>query len=271
MRQRPSVRLLRAAGAAALVAGTIIAAAPTTAATAAPPKPDMPDEVIAEAREQHPDVPVETLYQRLALTAPRKHLLHGFVKAYPSTFGGSWYDYGDGVWHLFSTDAATLTTMASQARMAGIEVRPRVVAYTLQQLHDRAERINAGRDPLSAIATGAGVDVPTNRVTVATTRVRSTDPMATYVPPAKKHGPPDACTSRKECGAPLRTGVIIWHEYETKRYESCSLGFVAGAADGSRWALTARATASTASTRSGATEPSPSAPYGSASCPPATC
>lgn len=250
MRLRSRTRLLRCAGAAVLVAWAAAAAASGTAASAAPAAPAasadpaMPEEVLAAARAAHPDVPVAELYRRLALTAPRGKLLQRFVETYPETFGGSWYDYDEGVWHLMATDAGTLTAMTAEARAAGVEVRPRLVRYGLAALHARADHIVAGRDPLSALGRAAGVDVPANRVTFATTRAFSTDPMVTFVPPAKNGGSLHACTSRRECGAPLRTGIIIWYEFVRSdgvvaRGNSCSLGFVAGASDGSRWALTA--------------------------------
>lgn len=238
---RTRLRLVACAGAAALAAGLGAAAGP--AATAAPPavaKPDLPDEVLDQYLEIYPDVPAEVLYERLALSAPRKRLLERFGTEHAATFGGSWYDYRQGVWNLLATNSAAAEAMAAQGRAAGVAVRTRVVRYSYSQLQQRASRIRAGKDPLSKVSRRAGFDVVTNRVEVVVppSRQATPDPMVTYVAPTKElPKTEDACSNRRDCGAPLRTGIILWRgSYSNPK---CSLGFAATATNGSKWVYTA--------------------------------
>ncbi|HEX8002093.1 MAG TPA: trypsin-like serine protease [Mycobacteriales bacterium] len=236
-------RKVRWIGAALLAAAALNAAASGTTATAAADpsaaKPAMPEEVLAEYREMFPDVPLDALYRRLNLAAPRKRLLERFGVENPTTFAGSFYDYRTGVWHVLATTPAAAESFAARARAIGVDTRPRVVRYSAAQLTARAARIRAGQDPMSAVSRAAGVDLMTNSVTVAAPVARRTrrDTMVRYVDPAPAAGPDDACSDRRDCGAPLRTGVIIWKgSYGSPK---CSLGYAASATDGSRWALTA--------------------------------
>lgn len=231
--------MLAFAGALALAAG--LTSVPVAAAAPALADPGMPEEVLAEYRQQFPDVPVDVLYQRLSLTAGRKRLLEKFGTEHAATFGGSFYDYRAGVWHLFATDAAAADTMAARARAIGVTPQTRVVRYSVARLHARAERIRAGQDPMSKVSRQAGVDVFTNSVTVAAAKATSQDAMVRYVAPQSEDaGPDDACTDRRNCGAPLRTGIILWRRLSTGEEKPlCSLGYAAKATDGSMWALTA--------------------------------
>jgi streptogrisin C len=221
-----------------LVAGFVVAASPVAGALPATGKPDMPEEVLAKARSEYPDVPVDVLYQRMSLTLARKRLLADYAVRYAATFGGSWYDFRTGEWNLLATNRAAAEAMAAPARAAGIAVRTRIVRYSAARLHARADAIRGGRDPLSKVSREAGVDVMANDITVGAARAGSTDPMVEFVAPATKQGPDDACTDRRNCGVPLRTGLEIWRVSEATG-PSCSLGFVASATDGTRWVVTA--------------------------------
>lgn len=234
-------RRVLACGTAALILSTITTAA-TPPATAAPElvAPDMPPEVIAEYRKHHPDVPVADLYARLRLMPARKALLDQFI-AEEATFGGSWYDMSAGVWNLYGTTPDANAAMAARARAVGITPATKVVSYSVAALHARAERIRKGQDPLSKVSRQAGVDVAGNRVQLAAAAKDRTvnDPMVTYVDPAPPEPPGagDACTTRRDCGTPLRSGIIMWRS--SYAVPSCSLGFVAAGTDGSKWVLTA--------------------------------
>jgi hypothetical protein len=213
--------------------------APAPAAPAALVFPDMPAEVLDVYLRDYADVPVDVLFHRISLSAARKHLLERFGSQHLATFGGSWYDFRTGVWHLLATTQAAADAMARPARAAGIDVATRIVRYTAEQLRKRAAHIRAGADPMSRVSRDAGVDIMANRVKVAAppaARTRS-DRMVNYTAPGPKPGPDQACSNRRNCGAPLRTGLVIWRgDYD---HPECSLGFTASATDGSKWAVTA--------------------------------
>ena len=240
-------RKVRRAGmglvAAAMLAAGLAGSPAATAAPGAPPlpqgKPNMPEEVLAVYRENNPDVPVDVLYARLMLSSSRKALLAKFGAEYGGTFAGSWYDFREGVWYLQATDEATTTAMANAARAHNIVPRTRLVEFSLNQLDARAERIRAGKDPMSRIGRRAGFDVKANRVTLVAPPERRTvhDAMVDYVERPTPPRQDDACSSRRACGAPLRSGVILWTGNEQN--PQCSLGFVFSATDGTRWAVTA--------------------------------
>lgn len=234
-------RLLACGSTVVVLSGITTAATPTATAAPALVAPDLSPEVIAAYREAHPDVPLADLYARLRLLPARKQLLRRFIADHADTFGGSWYDFRDGVWHLLSTTPATADTMAAQARAAGISARTRIVDYSGKALYARVERIHAGADPVSAVSRAAGVDIQANRVVVSAARERRTvhDPMVTYKDPVRGRAADlaQACTSRRTCGSPLRSGVVIWEGNESN--PSCSLGWVARGSDGSRWMYTA--------------------------------
>lgn len=253
-------RILAVATAAAIAAGLAGTSATTTVTASATtlPDPGMPPAMVAKYREWYPDVPLPVLYQRLALTYPQNTLLERFVHEHRETFGGSWYDYGTGVWHLLATDDATLAAMADDARAQGLTVATRRVRYSGEALHERATRIQLGKDPMSKVSTKAGVDIQNNRVQLAAPAERRSvqDPMVTYVDPEPERGREQACIDRNNCGYPLRSGIILWHQAPPdpddptpepnpdpndpeRRFRSCSLGWVARGTDGSTWALTA--------------------------------
>lgn len=242
--------------AAALVAVTagVLSSAPAGAAPvtgdSAPALPDlgMPEKVLAEYRREYADVPVATLYQRLALLSVRSRLLRAYGEKHGATFGGSWYDFRTGVWHILATTPGAAEAMAAPARAAGVTVRTRIVRHSMNALMTRAKRIQDGKDPMSRISRAAGVDIPANLVKVEAPPARRTvrDPMVKYVDVSAKPGPDHMCDSRRRCGRPLRTGVILWKtsysvlpSAPTDSGPRCSLGFVARGTDGSRWALTA--------------------------------
>jgi hypothetical protein len=238
-----SRRLLAcAAAAAAMLAGGIGSSLPTASAAPAPvPVPNFPDEVLAEYRTHYADVPVAVLDARLRLMPARKELLARFAKEHADTFGGSWYDFHTGRWNLYATTPAATADMAAQARAAGIVPAPRVVPYSLASLVKRATRIGAGHDSLSALSRLAGVDLPGNRVTLSVEKSRRTahDPMVTYIDPPRSHRDRlQACDNRRYCAAPMRSGIVLWRNNNYQQ-PYCSLGFVAAATDGSKWALTA--------------------------------
>lgn len=242
MNARRRILAVATAAIAAGLAGTSATATVAASATTLP-DPGMPPAMVAKYRERYPDVPLPVLYQRLALSYPQNKLLERFVHEHRETFGGSWYDYGTGVWHLLATDDATLAAMADEARAKGLTVATRRVQYSGEALHERATRIQLGTDPMSKVSTKAGVDIQNNRVQLAAPAERRSvhDPMVTYVDPEPERGREQACTDRNNCGYPLRAGLIIWHEVADPDQEkrACSLGWVASGTDGSTWALTA--------------------------------
>jgi streptogrisin C len=228
------------------VAASLVPA--TVASANAPPAPtvtvDLPADLLNTYIDRFPDVPRSQLLARLALSPARKRLLERIALDYQQTFAGSWYDYRKGIWQLNSTTQDSAESMARLAQAIGIATQTRLVRYSLATLQARAGQITGGQDPvLGALgANRAGIDVQSNRVVVALpsavrSRVGISDPMVTTTDAPAEAPQPLACANRRNCGRPLRGGLVIWRGNYDNPW--CSLGLTATATDGSRWALTA--------------------------------
>lgn len=229
-----------------LVAALVVA--PAIPASAQPAAPDWDAEfqgVVDAFRAAYPGVDEIEAARRIDGQLDRARLVEGFAEHNPDEFGGSWYDGAADVLHLQATTPAAVADFTAAAAGADVPVEVHAADYSYVELHAEMQLLLEGTHPVlgDAAAGHAGIDIEANRVVAGLTttdlsrsgtaapesvRLVEREPRAMEL---------DACGSRRNCGHPLRSGIILWEgEYDNA---ACSLGFTASASDGSRWAVTA--------------------------------
>jgi streptogrisin C len=198
---------------------------------------------IAAYRAAFPKLTEAEAARRVDGQPGRAALLRTLSTEYAATFGGSWYDVESGVQHLNLTLESEDGAVRRAAAKLGIAVATHVVRYSLDSLYRRAERIRDGQPTAPGLAAtyDVGVDPVRNRVVVTASSgtipaaFAATDPAVIVEPARAPKVVPDACRSRTNCDAPLRSGVSLglWG------ISFCSVGFTARGDDGKRYAVMA--------------------------------
>ncbi|MFC0529735.1 S1 family peptidase [Phytohabitans kaempferiae] len=241
-------QLVKAALAASLGA-TLVAAVPAPAR--ATPYPAEFQAAVDAFRQAYPGVGAAEAARRIDGQADRVRLLEGLSRDFPGTFGGSWYDGATGIQHVQATTTAAASTFTTIATAAGVPVRAHLVSFSYRQLRQEFTLANDGAHPVlgATAADHSGIDVQANRVVVALPAAQVGQARAALASRAAGAGAievlerggveavEDACHDRRNCGRPIRGGIILWRGSYASA--SCSLGFTASAADGSHWAVTA--------------------------------
>jgi streptogrisin C len=237
-------KLLAAAGAVVLAAALAAVPAGGPAAAAEPgPAMDTDQDPIATGAQAYRNVYPQMSISAARLAAAQQGLrmeLHKRLVREPSTYGGSYFDPPSGVAHVTLTTAAAAAAAERYGRELGLTVQAHVVARSFVELWGLAESLRAGTGELGAVAKGqVGVDVASNKVTVALTDQQkdglspgAVPPWAKIVPASTAQTELDVCTDRANCDTDLRAGISI-----TRNGAGCSLGFMARSTV--RWALTA--------------------------------
>lgn len=234
----------------AVVAGlgvTLVAATPVVAGAAAPYPADF-QPVVDAFRQAYPGVGDAEAARRIDGQADRVRLLERLSRDFPDTFGGSWYDGATGIQHLQATTTAAASTFTAIATGAGVQVRVHPVSFSYRQLRHEYTLANAGTHPVlgATAANYSGIDVVANRVVVELPAADADRARAALAAGASAievlarggvEAVEDACHDRRNCGTPMRGGIILWRGGYSS--PNCSLGFTASAADGSHWAVTA--------------------------------
>ncbi|MET0492149.1 MAG: S1 family peptidase [Actinoplanes sp.] len=233
--------LLHTACAIGLTAAAVMAA--TGTAVAAPASIPEYEAQVAAYLKTYPELTRAEAEDRVTGQPARAALLERLSTEQAESFGGSWFDARTGIQHLNVVGAAarSVTTLATGAGLR-VEVHP--ATYTVDDLEARAEKIRADRTAARAGRVGVRVDPIGNRVVVAvtsTTAARAAlgpaaaDPAVVAAVAVPTDAGPEACHSRFNCSAPLRSGVAL----RLNGTNRCSVGFTARDEDGVRWAVTA--------------------------------
>jgi streptogrisin C len=230
--------LLRALGAIGLaVTATLVVPGVAQAA----PVPEYEAQVKAYLKT-YPELTRAEAENRVNGQPARAALLERLTTQHATSFGGSWFDARTGVQHLNVVGSATSFT--ASAADAGLRVAVHRVKYALDDLEARADRIRNERTTAGAGRLGVGIDPVRNRVVVSVTSSAAaraalgsaaSDPAVLTEIGTALTVDPDACHSRFNCSAPLRSGVALRRD----GVNTCSVGFTVRGGDGVRWAVTA--------------------------------
>lgn len=234
----------------ASLAATGLAAAPSTAQ--ARPHTAQFEAAVAAFRAAHPEVGATEAVRRIDGQADRARLLERLGRGFPGTFGGSWYDGDTGIQHLQATSPAAARAFTALAAQAGVAVEVHAARFSHRQLRHEFQLLNSGAHPVlgAAARNRTGIDVEANRVVVAVPEAdvaavraelaagaATTVDMVRVIASSGADAVEDACVDRRNCGVPMRSGIILWQGQYANA--ACSLGFTASASDGSHWAVTA--------------------------------
>ncbi|SDK86299.1 streptogrisin C [Lentzea albidocapillata subsp. violacea] len=175
--------------------------------------------------------------------AARAALLKRLSTEHAASFGGSWFDARTGVQHLNVVGSGT-AGFTGLAANAGLRVKVHPAEYTMDELTARTDAIRADRTAAGAGRLGVGIDPQSNRVVVAVTSAAAarsalgaaaTDPAVVTTVTTAVPAVPEACHSRYNCSAPLRSGVAL----RQAGTNLCSVGFTVRDGNGTRWTVTA--------------------------------
>jgi hypothetical protein len=207
------------------------------------------EEIVKRYLQDYPHLTRDEVIPRVLQQGSRLRLLEFLGTAYGDSFGGAWFDRGTGRLHLNVLNQVTAQAAEVRARQLGINVSVHSVKHSYTQLEELASRVMSSG--LSSTVRQADVsrvriDVSRNVVQIfvqpgslarAASSARSFHPAVRLAGEARPDDAVDElCTDRLHCGAPLRSGVVIWEE---GRGNICSLGYRAAASDGTKWAVSA--------------------------------
>ena len=204
---------------------------------------DIPPEVMRDFQQLWPNLTSVQIHDRWASGDVRAKLSEAFV-ADPA-FAGVDYDFQADQFAVLATDPETVNRFVASAATQGQKARGEVVQRNyaeLRRIRDQAEQvlirekiyelsINWGDNDVAAVVTTAGADLVRELEAIPGVRVTVSDSIP--------RGEPAACSSRYNCGGPLRGGVNFGRFVSGASLVGCSIGFTTTATDGSRWFYTA--------------------------------
>ena len=235
----PKLRVLAAAGIAAVSFGTIVSTA------AAGDGGNNAIEAATDAyRSAFPQLSAAQA-KTAALGSDARRAVYDAAAADAQTFGGAWFDPVSGIVNVAGTTAAANDAALAAGRRYGVAVKAHRVARSAAQLEAHADRLRGGEGPIGQAAGGhVGIDAAANQVVAAVPKGRKAGlPAQAGVKVIEQSGdkvdPDYGCTSRSACDWTIRAGVIIWRGTTASKTPWCSVGFTARNSSNTRYVYTA--------------------------------
>lgn len=208
-------------------------------------KGNLPEEVLRDFRHLYPGVGDTELIAMWRTQAVRSTAIEE-LSAWPE-FAGARYEPRDSTFYIYATNASAGKKMLSRIAVldTNLPVSLVVVAKSYTELQQLFEQV-AESLPIEGHYS-LNIDVRRNAVVLAVAdemdadaaRKRWPDEVIIEVEANLPSGIPAACTSRYNCGSPLRGGINIGIFNGVSSQSWCSTGFTATANNGAHWIWTA--------------------------------